>query len=145
MIIDVNINGTKTVVDTDKVKIDETDLKGCLIEQPSLFAFVATTYAVYESKLDMTQNALRDKELELYNRYKTVLDQQADGKRVTENLISSHIRQDVEYKKITLELMNVTEQKRKLRAVVQAFDHRRDMLIQLCGLYKEEMRMDNQN
>lgn len=143
MRIKIKVDGQEHQVDVDQeVKIDEDNLQRCMVEQPSKFAWLATALAVYESELKRLEDALEDKEFQLYDMYKDMFEKQPDGPKVTERLLSSRIHANKDYITLREELYRSSEIKRRLTAAVKAMEHRKEMITELSRLKRGEMRLD---
>jgi sugar phosphate isomerase/epimerase len=141
MVIRVKIDDQEHDIDTDKItSISEADLTKCIVEQPSLYAWVATAHAVYESEADRLDEALKDKEHALYAHYKELAE--AKNEKVTERLLTARILASEEYLTLRERYFAVDEKRRKLKGVVFAMEHRKDMLVQLSALKRGEMKLD---
>jgi len=144
MIIKVILEGKEHDIDTDRVtQINENDLSKCIVEQPSLYAWVATAHAVYESEAKRLDEAVKDKEHELYAHYKQLAE--AKNEKITERLLSARIRENPDYQTLREKHFAVEEKRRKLKSVVFAMEHRKDMLVQLSALKRGEMKLDAMN
>lgn len=122
------------------VEISRETVSKNMIEQPSLFAW----YAVLT---EMVEREVNDRKLELailgaktFDRFKTEgLDA---GEKITDKRIDSLVKQDDDYI-AAVAILDATEGHHGiLKAITKAFDHRKDMLINLGSFMRAEMDTD---
>lgn len=129
--------GSVYEIDIDaELRVDPQNVQDALLKQPGLYAWYATVHAATQSivekaKLDLDVLRARTDE-------KVRKEAAASGTKVTESSIPLSIDRDPEVVKASQALIEARRQEGVLRAVREAFTHRRDMLIQLSAMERQE-------
>lgn len=140
MALDIKIAGKEWSGNLrDIVRIQESRLSDEFAEQPSVYAwFAALTElagAEYENKKFNLSILKANTEKQV--RYAAV----AKGEKVTENSIAAAVQTDDAYINAHIALLEVERQYSILRAIVRSLDQRKDMLIQLGVMKRQEMAL----
>jgi hypothetical protein len=131
--------------DHEKVKHDlETyhpDISIDLMRQPGLFSYYSTLQAKAEAQHDRLKHTrdLVEARLEKKAR-KALMDESPDKKRVTEAEVRAVVVEDEGLRKVESLLRQAKEQVSLMIGVTSAFRQRRDSLMQLAFLMREESK-----
>jgi hypothetical protein len=132
----------RAFIDADQFKKDvalnPSDIGGAMIEQASLFAHYSNLSAQAErqvNNIEMIVDIVRSKI------DKAIRDQAADaGKKTTEPGIESAIARNVDYIKAVKKLNDAKMIANLAKNALEAFKHRKDMLVQLGAADREERK-----
>lgn len=116
-------------------KISEVSILEELAEHSARYAWFAVLYAKVKSKEERLKFELKVLEAELDKEYR----ENGQGK-VTERYLEKVIVSDERYKKKMEEYLKAREEAGVLQAVVEALEHKKDMLISYVSMLKEEMK-----
>jgi hypothetical protein len=114
-----------------ELKLSEEDINENLKNQPSLYAFYAVMYEAAESELADRKFALETLEAVLDEHVRA--EAATAGTKVTETMIANRIRLNEDYQNAVIALNQAKAQSGKLRAIKEAFVHRKDMLVTLAS------------
>lgn len=116
--------------------INEATLSDEFVKQPSLYAWFATLAEFANAEVESKKMALSILSANLDAEKRT--DLAKDGK-VTEGMVASAVTKDKRFLVASEELIDVTRQAGILKGLVKALDQRKDMLIQLGSMKRQEM------
>ena len=149
-IIEVSIAGTRELIDLRRgpggaLAINEKNLQKECAEQPGLFAWYSAILADQESRLAAVEIELErcEADVALKLRRGDIKVQSADGKsdvKLTEGAIKEYILQDKKHMTLSDDVQYYENICRRFRSLITASVQRKDMLIQLAGLTRQEMR-----
>lgn len=126
---------TKALVNAKKdVTINKTNLSRCMIRQPSLFLKYATIG--HRALVDQKRLKMMLERREAYL-HRMLAEEHS---RVTEKMLTAKCWDDKEYCKVRKMLVRATTSVYIMEQVCRAFEHRRDMLINVGASVREEMR-----
>lgn len=144
-ILNVDVGGNKETIDIKKaMAINQKNLPEECAQQPGWFAWYSALLATQESKLAALKRDLEEiratMSLELRQGKRSL--KGADDKEVklTEGGIDNYILTNSKYQTIQNDLFSLEEVCKKLRLLVAASVQRKDMIIQLALLSRQEMR-----
>ena len=120
--------------------VNEANLNQEFIEQPSTFAWFATLAEIANAEVSSKELALEVLKANLEGELRQRLAEL--GGKVTEKMIEGGVITDKRYKVATEELIDSTKQLGILKSMVKALDQRKDMLIQLGSMKRQEMFLD---
>lgn len=129
----------------EELKIARETIDQDMIEQSSLYAWYGVLAAMLDNVAGRKKLDLAVLEAELYDEYKKkeLMKRQAGtGERVTDKALDSLVKQDKGYIGAVLELLEAKKNKGIFDAITRAFEHRREMLINLGAKYRKEMDGD---
>jgi len=121
----------------EELKFDESTIDEDLKKQPSYFAWYSVLYAMAEDALGKAKLDLELLEANLDPFYRLKL---TEGGKVTEPMVASAIKTDDKYIEA---IYKVTELKKAvgiLKAIKEAFDHRREMLLALASNMRSQIK-----
>jgi len=138
--VKIKVSEREYLLDYGELEIARETIDENMIEQASLYAY----YAVLES---MLKEVVGDKKLELeimvarlFAEYKGK-DLKAGGKG-TDRSADSQVRQDEKYIAAVLAFNEAEKNHGIFKAIAKAFEHRREMLINLGAKFRKEMEGD---
>jgi len=111
----------------EQLQCSEETINEDLQNQPSLFAWYAVLEELAEAELQEAKLALDLVEAELDAHYRSTLE------KVTETKISNKIKSSEEYIKAKVAVNEARKKVGILKAIREAFSHRKDMLIALAS------------
>lgn len=121
---------TEYEVDVDaELKIDRGDIQKCFMDQPGKYAWYSTVHAAAMTYVDRCKLELAITESKTASRLRSQAD--SKGKVPSEAAIDKILPGEPEVIAAHEKLIKAEEQEGVLRAVKEAFQHRRDMLIQM--------------
>jgi hypothetical protein len=121
---------TEYTVDVDaELHIDRGDIQKCFVDQPGKYAWYATIYAAALTNVDRCKLELEVTKSRVASGMRSSVD--SKGKVPSEATIDKLLPGDEEVIAAEEKLISAKHQEGVLRAVKEAFQHRRDMLIQL--------------
>lgn len=132
----------KTIIDMNKAHADlrfsDVDLSNAMMEQAALFAYYAAALSratrqreEFERVIDLTAAKLDRKVRERLT---------AEGVKITEALIEKEIRRHSLMAQLNKAMLEAREVENNVKAIVEAFRHRRDMLVQIGATAREERK-----
>ena len=121
----------------DIVKINEAILTDEFIKQPSLYAWFATLLEYASAEMETQKMNLSILRANLDAEKRTVLVN--EGKKATESMVESAIEVDERAIQAQKNLIESSRQYGILRAIVRALEQRKDMLIQVGSMKRQEM------
>jgi len=125
-------------VNTDaELKIDKNDINEELMKQPSKIAWFSVLYALAIEKRDGIKNDLEFVEAELDKAVRSNPTSYGIDK-MTEGSIAAASHSDELWIKTKTDLIAANRDVNILSGVVNAFDHRKDMLVTLCANMRQE-------
>lgn len=129
----------------ESVRIDPDNIRGCMIEQPSVFAMQASRAALLRAALKRNEMQCKVMEAETSIRVRKEMTDAAKegGPKVTEGLIESATRADANYVKMLEETENIRQKSFVLDAVVEALRQRADMMVQIGADLRAERNQNN--
>ncbi len=125
----------------EDVKIDITDITGCMVNQAGLYVHYASMTVRAKGQYERWKKAVDVLEARLSSEYRTSLvTEEDDGKgkgniktlRPTEPQILAAIHGDVRWRNANTAVINAQELYRLTEVAERAFDHRKDMLLQIA-------------
>lgn len=114
-----------------ELKLAEETINDDLKNQPSLFAFYAVMHEAAEAEVAECKLALETVEAMIDEKIRSEF--VASGTKATEALISNRVRLDESYQESVIAYNRAKAQSGKLRAIKDAFIHRKDMLVTLAS------------
>lgn len=132
----------KNFIDAAQLKRDlaftPNDLTGAMIEQASLFAHYGVLAAEAARQVDIIEMLLENTEAAIY---KLIRDEfVAKGEKVTESLLDKTVMRHQRVRGMKNALNEAKRVEAIGKAAVEAFRHRRDMLVQHGLISREEMK-----
>jgi hypothetical protein len=130
------------VVNHEQLKLDiainDANLDGCMIAQPSLYLEYARLYIQAQQKADIAKlkTEITNSQLDAVVR-KQLLD---EGLKLTEGAVAAMIARDPKHVRAEGELIRLRSTAAIYKQALEAFMQRRDMLIQLGASAREEMK-----
>lgn len=115
----------------DELKLAEETINDDLKNQPALYAFYAVMHEAAESELADCKLALETVEALVDEKIRVGF--AAAGTKVTETMIANKVHLEEEYQNAVIALNKAKAQSGKLRAIKEAFVHRKDMLVTLAS------------
>lgn len=125
----------------EELKIARETIDQNMIEQASIYGWYGVLAAMMDDVVGNKKLDLAVLEAELYDKYKKEA-LETPGAKVTEGAIDSKIKQDEKYIAAVLDLLTARKNKGIFDAITRAFEHRREMLINLGAKYRKEMDGD---
>lgn len=120
------------------VNFSDSDLTDAMMQQASLFAFYATQNAKAQFQLNNQKMLLDYLESKIDNEIRAQAI--ADKEKITEKKIEAQIKADRRYLSRLTKLNEARMAADLAKDSLEAFKHRRDMLIQLGAAQREEMK-----
>lgn len=121
-------------IDPEQVKkdlhFDLTDLSGAMQRHASLFIHYAQQAVRARSQYDRWKSALEVLESQLDNHYRTTLKE--ENPKTTEPQIRSAVVSDARWKAASARVIDAKTQHNMAESVERAFEHRKDMLLQIA-------------
>jgi len=114
-----------------ELKLAEETINDDLKNQPALYAFYAVLQEAADSELADRKLAMETMEAVLDEHIRA--EALTAGTKVTETMIGSKIRLNEDYQASIIALNQAKAQAGKLRAIKEAFVHRKDMLVTLAS------------
>ena len=137
--VSVTHDGLNYEIDiNEEISIDPQNLPAVFSEHPGKFAWYATVHAAAQYVVDQAKLTLDVLRSEVAARLRAITD--GKGKKPSEALIASALEGDEQVKDAQRSLIEAKRQEAVLKALREAFTHRRDMLIQLGASEREEKR-----
>lgn len=122
----------------EDVSIRDSDLSGCMTEQASLYAHYSSLYASAMLNASRAKIKADIARAEAYKRHRNRFI--AKGVKFTESMLEAEVMMDSAYQE-ALELANVLKYQETLcKEGLEAFKHRRDMLVQKGKSALEELK-----
>jgi len=122
------------------LKINEARLTHEFIEQAGTYAWFATLLAFAIAEVESEKMNHEVLQANLYAEKRSTMIE--EGAKITEDKVKAAVLQDERYSK-SAELVNETRRKQNiLKAIVNALEQRKDMLIQLGSTKRQEMFSD---
>ena len=138
--LQIVVSGNPVLYDLmSEIQVDRDDLKTSVLEQPSKFAFIASVHAAYEGALVAAEIEVKRLYSSLYISFN---DNPLGDKKPTVPYIEACIQDDPKYKDAVDRKVRLEKMVAKLRACVEAFRHRKDMLISATAIYRYELDAD---
>ena len=123
-----------------EVGVDRDNIKDSLLEQPSKFAFIASAHAAYRGAVEAAKTELDQLDSSLYMTFR---DQAAvRGEKVTERTLEALIQGNSKRQAALERLNQLKALEARLAVCVEAFRHRKDILISVTSIYRAELDMD---
>lgn len=122
------------------LQISEAELSDEFMNQPSTYAYFAALaeFAVADVEHKKLQFSVMEANLDSAKRIEL-----KDATKVTEAVIRSAIIRDAKYQVLSEELIEAQRQLGILKALVRALEQRKDMLIQLGSMKRQEMMLSD--
>lgn len=120
------INDPKSVFE-----INTSELSKQMSEQPSLYARVSYLYSVAKNFTNNCKFALDIKYSQKYRDHRS--------ESTAEKTSDIYVKDDPEYKQIRQVYIDAEHQEQVIRSLLDGLQHRKDMLIQLGALLRQEM------
>ncbi len=131
--------GNRYKIDIDKeISIDQQDLMTAFLDQAGKYAWYATVHSAAVSRVERLERKSKVVRSMVADRMRRMKGE--DGKKISETEIGSRLDSDPEVVKAEEEVMDARSQEGVLRAVKEAFVHRRDMLTQIGADVRQEKR-----
>lgn len=121
--------GRDSEVDT---KIDRLALEQECERHPSLYHFWSEEYAQAKSEVEVLQNKLSGLRASLMLRFRK---KPPEGVKITESVIVSLVDDDEAVQDLENEIIEAKHIRDKLQSAVNALEHRKKMLDNLCSLW----------
>lgn len=131
----------KTFDVKEELKIDEENLSKHFIEQPGKYAWWAVLAEIAKSYEERLEAELERIEAEADKRVRKQLE--LDGIKITENLVKQNIKLDKEYREALEKYQRVKKNANILGKISKAFEHRKEMLINLGAHVREKINNEN--
>jgi len=132
----------KQFLDPDKLKVDLAfsinDLSTAMMEQSAILAYYGVLAAQAAKQVDILKLALENKEAALYQQERKLA--AASGEKLTETMLEKRIAANVGIIKLKIDLSEAKRIEATTKIAVESFRHRRDMLVQLGLIEREEMK-----
>jgi len=132
----------KQFLDPDKLKADlafsVNDLSSAMMEQSAILAYYGVLAAQAAKQVDLLKLALENKEAALYQRERK--QSAVSGEKLTETMLEKRIAVNAEIIKLKIDLSEAKRIEATTKIAVESFRHRRDMLVQLGLIEREEMK-----
>lgn len=129
-------------IDSGSLKTDlaysSSDLTSAMMTQASLFAHYGVLLAQSAAQVDKFKMLLETAEARVYRQIRDAAD--LAGKKVTEPLINSEVANNLKILQIKKALNEAKQIESLAKTAVEAFRHRRDMLVQHGLIEREEMK-----
>jgi len=116
-------------------RIREGDILGELAEHSARYGWFAVLYAKAKAKEERLKFELKVLEAELDREYRMM-----GGAKVTEKYLEKAVVGDRRYKEKMEEYLRAKEEAGVLQAIVDALEHKKDMLVSYVSMMKEEMK-----
>lgn len=121
-------------------QINPLNLDEMFMTQAGHFAYYGTLSAKANKQASNMKMMMEIKEAELAREHRDNLND--THAKVTEAMINSAVITDPRYKRITMLYHEAVEISENLKTVVEAFRQRRDMLVQMGAMQREELKGD---
>lgn len=105
-------------------------------QQPSQFAWIGVLHALAMDQVERIISKRKAMHAKLDKQYR--LSREETGIKVTEALISSDIERDTDYKEVGIKVLDMKLQKDILYVALEAFRHRKDMMISVGTNLRQE-------
>jgi len=112
-----------------ELKIDRGNIQDCFMDQPGKYAWYATVYAAASTNVDRCKLNVEIVKSQVASRLRSMID--SKGKAPSEAKVDKILPGEQEVIEAEEKLIEAKRQEGLLRAVKEAFQHRRDMLIQM--------------
>lgn len=135
----INLKVTDKVFDgniREVLNINEAALSEEFVKQPSLFAWFAALAEIANAEVESKKMAVSLLRANLDAEKRTEL---STSGKITESMVDSAITKDKRFQVASEELIESGRQFGILKAMVRALEQRKDMLIQLGGMKRQEM------
>jgi hypothetical protein len=119
--------------------IDMSRLDEMLQRHPSLRAWINAAHEVARAEEERAKWELNKAKTRSYLASKKEKDPDT-GKPKTVGVLEAEVEQDEEVQKVTDHLLSLTQKRAALRAMADALEDRKDMLIQIAAKRRAEMR-----
>lgn len=123
----------------NEVSIDGDNLSTALLEQPSKFAWIAMCHQAYKAAAEASKTELDQMSARLYG---AIRDSASPGEKLTEAAVDAKIKLTPKYIQAQQNLQELRKLEGQLSVAVEAFRHRKDMLISASALHRAELDMD---
>ena len=125
----------------EELKIARETIDQNMIEQASIYGWYGVLSAMLDEVVGTKKLELRVLEAKLYKEHKENLSK-VPGSRVTDKAIDAEVATDKRYMTMVVELNDAKKNKAIFDAIVRAFEHRKEMLINLGAKFRKEMDGD---
>ena len=140
--ISLDVKGSKYDGNLKEImKINEADLMNEFINQPSTYAWFAALSEISSAEVELKKFNLSVLEANLDKKKREELS--VNDKKVTESMVKSAIQSDAKFIALNEELLELQRQYGILRAIVGSLHQRKDMLIQIGSMKRQEMMLDD--
>lgn len=134
----------KSFIDAEQLRRDlaysQNDLTGAMMTQPSMFAHYGVLAADASRQVDVVEMLLENAEAAVY---KIIRDEfAAKGEKTTETMLDKTVMRHPMVRNMKKALNEAKRVEALGKTAVEAFRHRRDMLIQHGLISREEMKGD---
>jgi len=124
----------------EELKVARETIDQDMIEQAPLYAWYAVLAEMLDEMVGNRKLDLSVLEGQLYNEYKKkALEVSA---KVTDKAVDSEVKQDERFIAATLDVLTAKKNKGIFTAITKAFEHRKEMLINLGAKFRKEMDGD---
>jgi len=124
----------------EELKIARETIDQDMIEQAPLYAWYAVLVAMLDDVVGNKKLDLAVLESELYDKYKKeALEISA---KVTDKAVDAKVKQDEKFMAATIDLLTAKKNYAIFNAITKAFEHRKEMLINLGAKFRKEMDGD---
>lgn len=145
--IHVNISGTvETINMRDDLRIHGDNIEMLIedmVNQPSWYAWYSALLATQEAEYDRLESKLKmtycEYSMDLRKGKIKILDEDGKAIKITEGMIENYIKTIPKYQIIEEELYEKEINIKKLKAIVNASIQKKDMLMQLGALKRQEL------
>jgi hypothetical protein len=121
-----------------ELKIDRGNIQECFMDQPGKYAWYSAVYAAASTRVDEAKLRLEIVKSRVSSKLRSRVD--GKGKAPAESAIEKMLPGEEEVITAEENLIEAKRQEGVLRAVKEAFQHRRDMLIQMGYDLRMEQR-----
>lgn len=130
--LEIVIGDQTHVLDPDtELTLDEEGINEYLKNQPSLYAFYAVMQEAADAQVAEAKLHLETLEATLDDAFRT--EAAKSGTKITETLLANRIKVNDDYIASVIALNEAKRQVGQLRAIKDAFVHRKDMLVTLAS------------
>lgn len=119
------------------VRLNESNLEKEMIQHSGNFAWLCTMLAKARKKYDQKKFELDVLESELGKEYRDIIGRSG---KVTEKAVAECIVLDERWQEKKKEMMDAKEEVEVIDALVEAMRHKKDMIVSLCLLLKEQIK-----
>lgn len=122
----------------DALKINESEIRAELIDQPSQYFYYSCGWALATRKRRLEKLALKETEAKLGRQFKELVRTEDPKARVTERMLDDWLAENEEYKRALQSLISAEYVSEMLEVAKDAFKQRSQVLIELARSDKEE-------